>query len=507
MLKITTKLVNTKEKRKEDRLKKMINFKRDIRQKFIKLFPLSDYEHSLYDDDIFTNTVEHLDKDHFFYSTGNIFMLDIYPKSKINAFITGMEKLLLENPSKNMFTRSFVGHDFRERIFRHQNSNNYLSRSNIGYCTPKNKKLNNILDYIQIEIFNFSNDYFGINFNLILSKEMLLEINNCIHATSGFDCESYYKYTYNKKKRIGRSSCSPELIKRALLREKIIEIKMRAYNFISKYIELSKIGKYSPISLDTYYSNIEDTNNRFLSAFDMDFTYYDNKHSGLTILHNEKDKQTYISHDFILDLTTSSRHINRSSNLMIIDKEDRHEEIYIDSNELTNICIFILYANLLRELNELISVERNLVEQNYNRTGILFNNIYSKINKNIFRYNLIFNEIAESHKGFAEPYLEKPFKNLDKYYKEVLDKHSIIEKASKDKISISNYNVSFCLSIISIIIAIIALFTSLFYDSSPNYNDGLKEIQQEQQSLYNQLTNIYNEEKKLNNTISNFINK
>ena len=105
MLKITNKLINTKEKKKRDRLKKYITFKKNIRLKFIKYFPLSNYEQSLYSDNIFPTTIEPLDNGLFFYSTGNIFMLDIYPKSNFDTFTTGMEKLLLENPSKNMFTR------------------------------------------------------------------------------------------------------------------------------------------------------------------------------------------------------------------------------------------------------------------------------------------------------------------------------------------------------------------------------------------------------------------
>lgn len=505
MLKITNKLINTKEKKKRNRLKKYITFKKNIRLKFIEYFPLSNYEQSLYSDNIFPTTIEPLDNGLFFYSTGNIFMLDIYPKSNFDTFTTGMEKLLLENPSKNMFTRSIINYDFKDRLSHFQSSSNHMARANIGFCTPKEKNLNNIIDYIEIEIFNFSNDYFGINFNIILSKDMLSEINDCIHSTSGFDCDSYHKYAYNKKKRIGKSSCSPELIKRELLREKIVEIKMRAYKFISKYIKLSEIKAHSPISLDIYYSNIEDTNNRFLGSFDMDFTH-SKKHSNLTLLHNKKEDQEYVKHDFVLDLRNTFKHINRSNSLMILDKENRYEEIYVMSDELTNICIFILYSNLLHELNELVSKERNLIEHSYNKSGIIFNNVYSKINKKIFRYKLIFNEISESNGYFTEPYLKEHFEYLNKYYKEVLDKHSLIENASKDKINISNYNVSFWLSIISIVISIIAFITSLFYDSSPNYNNEINKIQQEQKNIYMELTDIYNEEKDLNRKLTNIIN-
>ena len=237
----------------------------------------------------------------------------------------------------------------------------------------------------------------------------------------------------------------------------------------------------------------------------MDFTH-SKKHSNLTLLHNKKEDQEYVKHDFVLDLRNTFKHINRSNSLMILDKENRYEEIYVMSDELTNICIFILYSNLLHELNELVSKERNLIEHSYNKSGIIFNNVYSKINKRIFRYKLIFNEISESNGYFTEPYLKEHFEYLNKYYKEVLDKHSLIENASKDKINISNYNVSFWLSIISIVISIIAFITSLFYDSSPNYNNEINKIQQEQKNIYMELTDIYNEEKDLNRKLTNIIN-
>jgi hypothetical protein len=454
-----------------------------VRLRFIKFFPLTNYEKCIYEEDNFNKTINPLDDNNFFKTTGNIFLLDVYPKSNLDTFILKMEKLIFQNPSKNRFCRTIIDDNFRDRLSHYKSSNNYMSRTNIGYCSPVSKDLKDIIDYIEINIFNLSNDYFGMSFNLILSPKMKEEINNSLISTSGFDCKSYHKYSYNGKKRISRSSCNPEIIRKRDIENKLIELKVRAHNFISKYIELSDISYNSPISLDIYYSNIEDELNHFLQSFNLFFLAKD-RHSGLSVIHNKEEKQDFINHDFLLESGIELQAINRSTNLIILDKKDRSDEIYVMTEDLINIFMLTLYSHLLHELNYLISEERTLVETNYNKIGIKFNRIYNKVYKKIFKFKLIFNEFAHPEESSIDQYIMNSFSYLDKSYKKILEKHQIIEKASNDKISISNYSSTFWLTVASIIIAILAIIISLFYNNSSDYTILFNNKSQLETSLF-----------------------
>lgn len=91
--------------------------------------------------------------------------------------------------------------------------------------------------------------------------------------------------------------------------------------------------------------------------------------------------------------------------------------------------------------------------------------------------------------------------HLNKNKIKIMEKHELFEKACENKISISNYNVSFWLSFISIIIAIIAFIASLFYNSSPSYNNEINDIIQNQKIIFDELKNIESHETKIIETL------
>jgi len=505
MLKIKNKLVNTKELKRQKRLKRYIETKKKIRLKTKKIFPLTKQEEILYDNHQFESHMSTLNKNEFFKTAGNIILLDIYPKSNFNSFLDGAKQLLLQNPSKNPFTHNPIEEDFHQKMFHWQDSRSWPSHSIIGYCSPNSKELLELIDYIRIDIFNFSNDYLALSFNLTFSDSFKNEINQHLNSTEKYDFEVYKKYSYNKKKYIGKYSYNQEIVRRKKLENKIIEVKCRVHKFISKYISLTPIHDMAPISLDFYYTNINDRHSSFLNSYDFYFREKD-IHTNLSLIHNFKDgHQNFVEHDYILPLFVSHNTINRSVNLLIIDSIDNCDKISLLVEDLQDILIIVLYMQLLEELNSFTSLARNLVEQNYSKVGIKFNHFYNKLSSKIFKFNLIFNDVCKESCTLTQEYINETHIHLNNYKNKLFKKHEIIENASKDKISISNYNVSFWLSFISIVIAIIAFITSLFFDASPDYNNEFHKLQEEQQDIYEELTNIYNEQKDLNNKISNII--
>ena len=157
--------------------------------------------------------------------------------------------------------------------------------------------------------------------------------------------------------------------------------------------------------------------------------------------------------------------------------------------------------HLLNEFDFFISKERNLVEQNYLKFGIKFNHYYNKLSAKVFKFNLIFNDVCMENFTLPKEKIKTFHKYLNKAKANCLNNHQLFESASKNKITISNYNVSFWLSFISIIIAIVALITSLFYNSTPNYDNEINIISQEQKIIYEELKNIENIEKNIIDSI------
>ena len=157
--------------------------------------------------------------------------------------------------------------------------------------------------------------------------------------------------------------------------------------------------------------------------------------------------------------------------------------------------------HLVNEFNSFISEERDLIEKNYSKFGIKFNYHYNRLSEKILKFNLIFNEVCQEHITLPKERIKTFHEHLNKNKIKIMEKHELFEKACENKISISNYNVSFWLSFISIIIAIIAFIASLFYNSSPSYNNEINDIIQNQKIIFDELKNIENHETRIIETL------
>ena len=504
-LKIKNKISNSKEQKKKIIFNKYMDVKKSIRLKFQKVKPLTQYEKLVFLHHGKERPATPLDSDQFFESTGNIILLTVYPKSNIDNFEKNIEKLILDNPAKSPFIKTTITERYSKKFKNLAYSHNYMSWSKVGYCSPKSCNLKDLIDCIEIDIFNFSNDYFGISFNLILSSELRNYINNYYRKTSGFNTEEYHVYSYNSKKMVGVSSYNSNIIRRKEIENILIEIKMRAYNFINKYLKLNNSKNNSPISLDIYCSNITDIDNNFYNSYDLFFRKED-LHKDLDILYEKDSKQEFIKSEFLLEYNYRNS-INRSSNLILFSESNISNSIFILIEELINIFIKVLCIELTSELNSFITKERNLIDKNFSSSESKFNKLYDSLYREIFRYKMIFNEITFFDDGFVDNSIKNYFNNFEKNYKKLLKKHEIIETASTDKMLISNYKSTKRLAVISIAIAIISIFITIFFEyfkSEKNYDTQLE-------SIYYQLENSSNSNmsilKKINNNLNTIINK
>ena len=104
--------------------------------------------------------------------------------------------------------------------------------------------------------------------------------------------------------------------------------------------------------------------------------------------------------------------------------------------------------------------------------------------------------------GFIDDSIKKYFDNFHGYYQKLLKKHQIIEKASNDKMLISNYKSTRNLAVISIIIAILTLIISVFFEyrqKFPDYSNQIEQINNNFHIIYNQLDSINKKIDVLNN--------
>lgn len=494
--KIKNHISKSKEVKKELLLKKYVNIARFFRLKTQKILPLSKQEEILFThQEGSERIISPLDENDFFDSVGNIFLLCVYPKSDLRNLEKGLKKLILNNPSKNFFSSTIINEHFSDRFDSYKFSNNFNSWSNIGVCSPTDKELENIIDYIEIYTFNFSNDYIGISFNLFLSDIFTEYLNNAYKKTSGFDIDKYHFYRYKKKRLIGATSYSPEIIRRQEVENILIEIKIRAFQFFKKYISIKNTPHAVPISIDIYCSNLFDLNNKFYRSYDC-FFRDDDIHHNLNIIYEDDSKQKFIKTDFLIELYYRNTK-NRSSRLIFLNNDNISNKVHILTSELINIFIQKLCIELSYELNDLIARERTLVEKNYDKSERKFNNIYSTLYKDIFKYEMVFNEIVPSNNryldGFIDDSMKKYFDRFQEYYRKLLDKHQIIENASNDKMLISNYKSTRNLAVVSIIIAILTLIISIFFEyrqKLPDYSTQLNQINYNFNAIHNQLDSI-----------------
>ena len=145
--------------------------RKSIRLKTCKIIPLSINENLLYNDKVPRMKNTKIDKNRYFGLNGQIYILDTYPKAKISNLYVELNELIRKNPVTKKIISTVMEKDLKSAVLQFasaDNMNRYCQHFDI---TPKDRKLDKIVDFISITMFELSNDFIGISFEVNLSDE------------------------------------------------------------------------------------------------------------------------------------------------------------------------------------------------------------------------------------------------------------------------------------------------------------------------------------------------
>ncbi len=159
--------------------------------------------------------------------------------------------------------------------------------------------------------------------------------------------------------------------------------------------------------------------------------------------------------------------IDRSNNVLFYIEDTKYTVIH-SSSGFVNMFIATLSFYLLDEMQENLTVDKNKlynckignVKKNYKQ--------YEKLYLKYHKYSSIFNGI-DIHRGeYQDEYLIKGFEHIKKLYVEHNEQLDEIKKEYEFRTNINNIKSTYILSIISVIIAVIALLSSVFFEYRKN---------------------------------------
>lgn len=471
--------------------------RKKIRLKARNIIPLSKNEELLYSNDEelkMENTK--IDKNKYFELNGQIYILDIYPKAKISNLYVELNELIKKNPLNNTISSTLFQNDLKSTVFGFTTADNKNRYSMYFYITPCIKELNKILDKISILLFELSNDFIGICFGVNLSDEINKEINNLIIS----DCdgeEEYIKYYSRNKTLTTKMLWNPDITRRKIVNDYIIEIKTKVINFICKYISLNKKSNNPPISIDVYTTNYNlSENSNFLSSYDIFYFESTNDIIPIEYIFDEKNNE-FIDSQFIFQCEKDPQEINRSARI-IINKTNKLQKIFIHQSYLINFFIITLYHYNINEFGGKISIIRDNLYKFYSEKESKIYREYENSIKEIQKYKMMFNNVKLSNKFYNCKKLQEGFINQNKRYRELLENYEQLEISYNNKMLVSNYKSTSSLAKISIFVAIFSLIITicLTFLKDPN-------IESIDNNIYIQLEEI----RKQNNKIDYIIEK
>lgn len=477
--------------------------RKNIRLKTSKIIPLSINEDLLYNDRVSKMRNTKIDKNRYFELNGQIYILHTYPKAKISNLYVELNELIRKNPVTKKIISTVMEKDLKSAVFQ------FAAADNIGrYCqhfeiTPKHKELDTIVDFISITMFELSNDFIGISFEVNLSDECKNEINNLIIS----DCEGeeeYIKYYSKNKTLVTKTSWNPDITRKKIINDYIIEIKSRTIDFITKYIDLSKNETKPPISIDVYTTNYDlKENNRFLHTYDI---FKDDKtNDNISVVYRyQEESDKFIDSEFIFECGENSQEINRSARLIII-KKDEFQEMFIPQYELINFFIITLYFYNIGEFSRELSIIRNNLYKFYSKKESKIYSEYDKSIKEIQKYKMMFNNVKLSKDFYIYKYLEDSLQFQNKRYEELLKSYEQLEISYNNKMLVTNYKSTLWLAKVSLFIAIVSIFITigLTYLKDPNIENIDNNIELQLEAIKKQNNKIDS----INDKIEYFINK
>lgn len=462
MIEIKNRLSNSREKKHQHRFNMYMILKRKVRYKFEKIFPLTQQEKSMYKDlSSLHRETSKPEKGKYFKLNKRIHMLSVISKDELDNFSSALINMYKNNPCKSPFTRTIVDERLRESILSFKGATKNDGWTNIGFFSPNDISLNNIVKKIHIIIFGLSDDYIGICFEISLTDDFNEYFNKELVSDVEHK-ENYSAFYVGNKKFVSRYDKAENIIRKEKIDDILVEVKLRVYDFLKKYINLPTINEKSPISIDEYATNYEfdDKRDHFMMSYDIYDFIERNIHSGIEVVYQGKT-QEFIREKFYFSCSERKKSINRSAKV-VLKLRDKYQDNFLIFNELVNIYSMVLQFYIINELDTLISEERKLLSKMYDEKALKIYDKYNLINKEITNYKMILNNIEpDKHCDcYYNNEILKNFEYQNKRFLKLMEKHSSIEKEFSNIMATKNYSSSHNLARISIIIAVVSVIFS-----------------------------------------------
>lgn len=472
-MKIKNKYTKQKIDKKEQLINRWINTKKYIRLKTQKIVKLSKKEDWLYNRNLlYKNGIPKIEDDKYIYLK-NIMMINYITKNNCNKLYKGIINLYGNNPLRGFVGGGFNPKKLKKAIDDFSYSNNSERWMRLCEISPKENILYEYINYIDISIFEASNDMIGIIFNLHLTnfaQDKLLEIMNEDVVVKPV----YSIYKYKKRRNISITELSSESIRNNDYENILLEIKDRCNKLFHKYIPLElEYNNNAPISLDIYQTNydIKNSESRFLNSLDFYSTSIQEKDE-ISVCVREKNKSDdFIKTKMYYEISLKKDNINRSNNIFYY-IDNKKLSIISGGSEYVNMALITIAFYELEEMIKDISMERNrLFSTNQGK----FKKTYSQfciLNNKIHRYRMIYNGIKEHYFEYSDDYLKRGLENLKRRYKEYYNQYKELDKEYQFRMNINNSRSSYNFSKVSIIIAILALLLTIYFEYRKNTEDN-----------------------------------
>ena len=472
--------------------------KRSFRLKTKKIIPLSKKEECLYNSKFeLTDRVEKVKKGKYFKLNGDIHILNAIPKTDLDSLYIGLNELIIRNPVKHLLVGFLSEKDVRDSVFLFSKSSNSNSYSRSFFITPDSKELKKLIEFIEITLFELSDDYIGICFEVNLTKAMKTELNNLINGECHGE-EEFVRHYRKKKKLVSIINWNPNITREKKVNDYIIEIKCRVLRFLDKYLPLTNYSNKAPISIDIYSTNYDlkkdEEYDSFLHSYDI-FKHRAKKINQMTTVYRYKNKSDeFVKSDFLYICGEGQSEINRSAKL-IINKPIENQRMFLDNHDIINFYIITLYFYYLGDFERTLTEIRNNLYNYYNNKESKIYKGYEQVLKKIQKFKMMFNNISLSDMSYTDDRLQESLKFQNDRYCRLIKKYDDLELSFNNKMLVSNYKSTLFLTKLSILLSILAIVITLYLsyrDEKNTINNKIENSINKQTLTIEQQTSILN---------------
>ena len=259
MLKIKNRYSKNRVSKKERILGYCINLYKKIRLKIIFLKPLKERERfHLNPFYRFMGELPSEIEEGKYFELQEITLLNLVSKVKCHQLCKGILVLNHNHPPSSSISRGIQPEKLKKQIFGYfSNTTNNCAWISLCEITPGRKELSKIANSIDIGIFNFSDDYIGITFQIKLTNEFKKTLSEAMSSEPPGKV-SYSRYKCGNSKKIIQNTKSPEVSRRENVEDLVLEVKDRFHRLFLKHLPLElNYAENAPISFNEYYTNYD----------------------------------------------------------------------------------------------------------------------------------------------------------------------------------------------------------------------------------------------------------